>query len=171
MNHLPSVRYGCLWFVCLLVLLLFSTGGSLPPTAAPFAYLHPTYALADDVPFYLSDFPHVFITRTGACYHGIDNCRNTKVSYEISLSEAIRLGFTACDHCALDLLPVLPSDFTLPTDSPTVYYVVQDNYYHQTASCHHIEQNEQGNQPVSVTLDEALCYEKKPCKYCKPPEA
>ena len=170
MNHLPRARYGYLLFICLLVLLLFSTAGSLPASDAPFTYWLPTYALADDVPFYLVDFPHVYITRTGACYHSIDNCRNTKVSYEISLSEAVRLGFTACDHCALDLLAVLPSDFTLPEDSPTVYYVVQDCYYHQTESCPHIEQNKQGNVPVPVTLDEALHYEKKPCKYCKPPK-
>ena len=41
----------------------------------------------------------VFITRTGECYHRIDNCGTSKYVTGITLSEAQRMGYSKCSRC------------------------------------------------------------------------
>lgn len=122
-----------------------------------------------EVPFYLAGTDPVYITRTGHCYHTTDHCSTTKVAYELSRAEAYRLGFSPCSNCEPEL-PFLLADLTfeLPIDEPIVYYMVQDNYYHTSDDCGDIEQNDYGNVPVAITLDEAQYLEKKPCTRCHP---
>lgn len=150
----------------LLPFVLVTGSGQTSPWAS---FSSVAYAKSETL-FYLDGFDHVFITESGIRYHVTDHCPPTKTAYEISLLEAVRLGFTPCGKCDPPLPLGRETDFSLPEDDPIVYYIVQDDRYHASDSCQYIKYNKNGNVPIPVTLEEALYLEKKPCKHCNPPK-
>jgi len=159
----------CLFFMLEAGLFSFVLAGNTMQIF-PWAGFSSIVCAESDTPFYLDGFDHVFITESGIRYHVTDHCPPTKTAYEISIDEAVRLGFTPCGKCYPPLPLMLDADFSLPEDEPIVYYIVQDNHYHASDSCQYIKYNKNGNVPVPVTLEEALYLEKKPCQHCKPPK-
>jgi len=137
---------------------------AVPPTALAdtAGVKNPDASFSADVPedYYLQGAITVYVTLTGKRYHNIPDCGNSQTSREISLNEAIRLGYTPCGNC--DPVPLIPIDanITFPEGATLVYIAVQNDYYHTRIH---------GSQKfpfVLVTLDEAEYLERTPCPKC-----
>lgn len=154
----------------LVAFLLMSAGTALPMrTLLPNPSACVACAEADRA-FYLTGSDIVYVTRTGHCYHTTDHCGSTKEAYDLSITEAIRLGYAPCGSCKPDNPSSTDMDFSLPEDEPAVWFMLQDLYYHRSGDCPSIRANEYGAVPAQVTLSEALHLHKSPCPDCSPPE-
>ena len=157
-RHLPKAL--CLALTCLLCLSGF-VGSALP--AGWFCPL-PNALASEAIPFYQTGSELVFITATGECYHSVPDCRGMETAYEVSLEEALRLGYRACSNCKPSALSLAGEAEPFPEDATLVYFTIGSKTYHKNATC------KGKTLPCAITLDEAEYLEKTPCKNCKPPE-
>lgn len=91
----------------------------------------------------------VWCTTGGVNYHMTSSCRGMKGAKQVSLSEALLMGKTACDTCCA-------------VSGEMVYCTKGGTYYHRNSTC-------SGMKGASkVTIAEAMVLGKKECPTCRP---
>lgn len=91
----------------------------------------------------------VWCTSGGVNYHMTSSCRGMSGAKQVSLSEALLMGKTACKTCC-------------EVSGETVYCTKGGTYYHRNSTC-------SGMKGASkVTIAEALVLGKKECRTCRP---
>ena len=91
----------------------------------------------------------VWCTTGGVNYHMTSSCRGMKGAKQVTLSEALLMGKTACSTCCA-------------VSGETVYCTKGGTYYHRNSTC-------SGMKGASaVTIAEAMVLGKKECPTCRP---
>lgn len=123
---------------------------------------NPDVSFSADVPvdFYRQGLVTVYVTLTGTRYHSHSGCGNSQTGEEVTLEEAIRLGYTPCKKCKPPPLILIEENISFPKGATLVYIAVQDDAYHTQIH---------GSQKypfVLVTLEEAEYLGRVPCPRC-----
>lgn len=91
----------------------------------------------------------VWCTKGGVNYHMTKNCRGMSEANQVTLSEALLMGKTACQTCCA-------------VSGNSVYCTKGGTYYHRTSNCSGM------NDASKVSIAEALVLGKKECPTCRP---
>lgn len=91
----------------------------------------------------------VWCTSGGDNYHMTSSCRGMKGAKQVSLSEALLMGKTACSTCC-------------EVSGEMVYCTKGGTYYHRNSTCSGMKKASQ------VTIAEAMVLGKKECPTCRP---